>query len=166
MESVDESANARTNSPFRDTTSSKLLPRVSISNIKSPSKRHSLLKENANRDLALNWSSVLDWLPEVKQFVSFFNIHFYVRDHYRKVVKQIMFLTRATFIGMFSIKSRSLTRKTCWNKSTLACTKPWSLWSPRLKMGRHPQPDLRKDSRRVKSSRSRWYNSRQASCFV
>ena len=80
MESVDESANnARTNNPFgADATSPKLLPRVSISNIKSPSKRHSLAKESTSGDLELNQGAILEWLPEVKQFVSFFNIHFYV----------------------------------------------------------------------------------------
>ncbi len=80
MESIDESANnTRTNNPFAgDATSPKLLPRVSISNIKSPSKRHSLAKESNSGDLGLNEGAVLEWLPEVKQFVSFFNIHFYV----------------------------------------------------------------------------------------
>ena len=74
MESLEDSANARTNS-IEDATSPKLLPRVSISNIKSPSKRHSLSKQSLDNTMS---GSFLDWLPEVKQFVSFFNIHFYV----------------------------------------------------------------------------------------
>ena len=57
--------------------SPKLLPRVSISNIKSPSKRHSV----ASKALSESQCHVLDWLSEVKQFVSFINIHFYVSHH-------------------------------------------------------------------------------------
>ena len=62
--------------PLEDQASPKLLPRVSISNIKSPSKRHvSQMKTPAD---TITPSNMLDFLPELKQYLSFFNIHFYV----------------------------------------------------------------------------------------
>ena len=62
-------------SAMEDQASPKLLPRVSISNIKSPSKRHLNMRPTYEACLS---PYTLDWLPELKQFVSFFNIHFYV----------------------------------------------------------------------------------------
>ena len=67
-----------------DEQSPGLLPRVSISNIKSPSKRHQVSiggRVSASHDSSSESIIVLDWLHEVKQFVSFFNIHFYVSQH-------------------------------------------------------------------------------------
>ena len=58
-----DSANTQGNSVEDQQESSKLLPRVSISNIKSPSKRHLNVKSSEEVDLEAN---KLDFLPEVK----------------------------------------------------------------------------------------------------
>ena len=81
MQEQSESVESKS-SPCED-QSPGLLPRVSISNIKSPSKRHQtnsagkVLTVAASAEVG-NCAPQLDWLFEVKQFVSFFNIHFYV----------------------------------------------------------------------------------------
>ena len=64
VESVDDAPNACQNNPLDNNVSPKLLPRVSISNIKSPSKRH-LSNAKANLE-ASPPANMLDFLLEVK----------------------------------------------------------------------------------------------------
>ena len=61
---MESESNPPVPNPLEDQASPKLLPRVSISNIKSPSKRHSLQKKAPyNENLPAN---MLDFLPELK----------------------------------------------------------------------------------------------------
>ena len=64
VESVDDAPNAHQTHPLDSNVSPKLLPRVSISNIKSPSKRH-LSNAKANLE-ASPPANMLDFLLEVK----------------------------------------------------------------------------------------------------